>query len=67
MIEIQLRTLLEENCYRCAGLARRTGIPYPTMLRMYRGEARKIKLDDLEQLCMVLNCSITDILVQKEV
>lgn len=36
------------------------------MLRMYNGKARKINLDDLEPLCKVLKCSITDILVQKE-
>ena len=64
MIKFNLKPLLEKNCYRCAGLTRKTGIPYNVMLDMYNNKTQKVNLEHLDRLCAVLHCSIKDILVR---
>lgn len=44
-------------------LAQQLGISYPTMLDMYSGESTSIKLDTLEKLCHILQCTPNDILI----
>lgn len=65
MIEIRIKPLVKRNCFRCAGLSRRTGIPYSTMLRLYSGKCRSISLEHLDRLCEVLECSPEEILVRR--
>lgn len=43
-------------------LAQQLGISYPTMLDMYNGESTSVKLDVLEKLCHILQCTPNDIL-----
>lgn len=43
-------------------LAQQLGISYPTMLDMYNGESTSVKLDILEKLCHILQCTPNDIL-----
>ena len=39
------------------------GISYPTLQDMYNGKSVSIRLDTLEKLCRILNCTPNDILV----
>ena len=62
MIEIRLQELLERECYTCAGLSRRTGIPYSVLLRMKNGTGKTIQYDHLEKLCKALRCQPDDLI-----
>lgn len=44
-------------------LAQQLKISYPTMLDMYNGESTSIKLDTLEKLCNILQCTPNDIFI----
>lgn len=46
-------------------LAQQLKISYPTMLDMYNGESTSIKLETLEKLCDILNCTPNDIFVSE--
>lgn len=44
-------------------LAKRTGLSYPTVMKMYNGSSTAIKFENLESICKILNCSPNDILI----
>lgn len=44
-------------------LAKLLDVSYPTISKIYNGEASTINLNTLEQLCIILNCTPNDVLV----
>ena len=44
-------------------LARKIGVTYPTIDKIYKGDSTSIKLEILESLCNVLECTPNDILI----
>lgn len=54
--------LTEKNMSRYE-LAKRIGVTYPTITTIYNGESTSIKLEILESICYVLECTPNDILV----
>ena len=47
-------------------LARKIGVTYPTIDKIYKGDSTSIKLEILESLCNVLECTPNDILIFKK-
>lgn len=47
-------------------LARKIGVTYPTIDKIYKGDSTSIKLEILESLCKVLDCTPNDILIFKK-
>lgn len=48
-------------------LAKLLDISYPTLLEMYRGNSVSIRLDTLENLCVIFQCTPNDILVSDKI
>lgn len=57
--------LLEFNMSRYE-LAKRIGITYPTIDKIYKGQSTSIKFEILEQMCKVLKCTPNDILTSND-
>lgn len=57
--------LKEKNISRYE-LAKRIGVTYPTINNIYKGESTSIKLDILESICKVLDCSPAEILISDD-
>lgn len=53
--------LKEKNMTRYE-LAKKIGVTYPTIDKIYKGESTSIKFDILESICKELNCSPIEIL-----
>lgn len=67
MIRIKLSRILGEKRWTQSELARKTGIRPNTINLMYHDIAERISLEQLDKICEVLQCSITDILeMEKE-
>lgn len=64
MIRILLSTRLGERRWTQADLARKTGIRPTTINDLYHEIAERINLEHLDQICEVLDCDISDILVR---
>jgi putative transcriptional regulator len=47
------------------GLAQKTGLNYPGLLRLSRNERRGIEFETLDKLCAALNCRPGDLLVRE--
>lgn len=62
MIEFHLNELLEREGCTCRDLARRTGIPYSTLLAMKNGTGKVLQYDHLEKLCKALRCQPDDLI-----
>lgn len=57
--------LLEFNMSRYE-LAKRIGITYPTIDKIYKGQSTSIKFEILEAICKVLECTPNDILTSDD-
>lgn len=64
MIRILLSTRLGERRWTQADLARKTGIRPTTINDLYHEMAERINLEHLDQICEVLGCDISDIIVR---
>ena len=62
MIRILLSTRLGERRWTQADLARATGIRPATINELYHEMAEKISFEQLEKICVALDCHIEDIL-----
>lgn len=47
-------------------LAKRIGTTYPTVDNIYKGNSTSIKLETLESICKVLNCTPNDIIISDD-
>ena len=62
-IRIMLSRKLGELRWTQADLARRTGIRASTINDMYHELCERVNLEYLDQICNVLNCDLTELLV----
>lgn len=65
MIRIKLSTMLGERRMTQAELARKTGIRQGTINDLYHEFTDRVNLRHLEAICEVLDCNLTDILVEE--
>ena len=63
MIKIRLSTLLGERKWTQADLARRTGIRPNTINELYHEMAERVNLEQLDKICEVLDCDLSELLV----
>ena len=59
---ITLQNKLKEKNMTRYELAKKIGVTYPTIDKIYKGESTSIKFDILEAICKELNCSPLEIL-----
>jgi putative transcriptional regulator len=62
VIKINLAEQLKEKNKSIYRLQQETGITYPTLLRISKGNVQSISLDVLEKICVNLECSPSDLL-----
>lgn len=62
-MKLQIKDKLNEKGITRYELAKRIGVTYPTIDKIYKGETTSIKFDTLESLCHELECTPNDILV----
>lgn len=62
-MKISIQNLLEEKAMSRYELAKRIGVTYPTIDNIYKGTSTSIKFENLEAICIALDCSLDDILV----
>ncbi len=62
-MQISIQSKLKEKNMTRYELAKRIGVTYPTIDNIYKGTSTSIKLEILENICNVLNCTPNDILI----
>lgn len=62
-MQISIQSKLKEIGMSRYELAKRIGVTYPTIDNIYKGTSTSIKLEILENICNVLNCTPNDILI----
>lgn len=66
MIKVLLSTRLGERRWTQADLARKTGIRPATINLLYHGLAERVKIEDLDKICSVLNCRLDELIIRTE-
>lgn len=61
-MKLSIKQKLDEKNMSRYELAKRIGVTYPTIDKIYKGESTAIKLDILQELCKVLDCTPNDII-----
>ncbi len=64
MIRILLSTRLGERRWTQAKLAEKTGIRKATINEIYNEVTDKVKLSDLDKICWVLDCDLSELLTR---
>ena len=64
MIRVLLSTRLGEIRMSQSELARKTGIRLPTIHELYHEFSTRISFENLDKICEVLDCEVSDILVR---
>lgn len=62
-MRLNIKPKLEEKGISRYELAKLVGITYPTVDSIYKGKSTSIKLEILENICKVLECTPNEILV----
>lgn len=65
-MKIDIKKKLSEAGMTRYELAKKLDITYPTIDKIYKGTSTSIKLEILENICIILNCTPNDILVMNE-
>ena len=65
-MKISIKDKLNEKGMSRYELAKRIGVTYPTIDNIYKGESTSIKFENLEAICIELDCSPVDILVSDD-
>lgn len=65
-MKISIQKRLNEIGMTRYELAKRIGITYPTVHKIYKGNSSSIKLEVLELICKELNCSPNDIFISDD-
>lgn len=66
MIKIKLSNKLGELRIKQSDLARMTGIRPTTINEMYHELIERVNLNHLNQICKVLHCDLTEIMIYEE-
>lgn len=62
MIKCHLSRLMGERKMKVVDVSRATGIHRNMVTLLYKETATRIELADLEKLCKLFNCSVSDLL-----
>ena len=62
LMRLSIQNKLKEKNMTRYELAKKIGVTYPTIDKIYKGESTSIKFDILESICKELNCSPIEIL-----
>lgn len=65
-MKLSIKNKLDEKNISRYELAKRIGVTYPTIDKIYKGESTAIKFEILQDLCEVLGCTPNDILIFDE-
>lgn len=65
-MKISIKEQLNKKGISRYELAKRIGVSYPTITSIYNGENTSIKLDILENICQILECTPNDILINEK-
>ena len=65
MIEIQLERLLNDRGMTAYALAKQAGLHQSVIAKFRHNEAKAVRLDVLERICIALECEPGDLLVRK--
>lgn len=65
-MKLSIKNKLDEKNISRYELAKRIGVTYPTIDKIYKGESTAIKFEILQDLCEVLDCTPNDILIFDE-
>lgn len=66
MIKIKLNELLHEKNVSQRELSRRTGIRQPTISEMCLNKSKSLPVENLDKICIELDCDISDIIQFKK-
>lgn len=61
-MKLSIQDKLKEKNMTRYELAKKIGVTYPTIDKIYKGESTSIKFDILESICKELDCSPIEIL-----
>ena len=61
MIRCHLSRLMGERKMKIADVARETGLNRNTVTLLYKETATRIDLDSIEKLCVLFDCSVSDL------
>lgn len=61
-MKLSIKNKLEENNMTRYELAKKIGVTYPTIDKIYKGDSTSIKLEILASICRELHCTPNDIL-----
>jgi putative transcriptional regulator len=62
VVKIRLKELLEEKGKTLYRLEKETGITFPTLSKLNKGEGQGITFEVLEKICINLDCTASDLL-----
>ncbi|MCM3444389.1 helix-turn-helix domain-containing protein [Metabacillus halosaccharovorans] len=66
MIKIKLDSFLKEKGVSQRELSRRTGIRQPTISEMCLNTSKSLPIENLNKICIELDCELTDIIEYKK-
>jgi putative transcriptional regulator len=66
LIIIKLESLLKEKEMSQRELSRQTGIRHPTISEMCLNTSKSLPVDNLNKICAVLDCNVSDIIEYKK-
>jgi putative transcriptional regulator len=66
LVIIKLESLLKEKEMSQRELSRQTGIRHPTISEMCLNTSKSLPVENLNRICDVLECTISDILEYKK-
>lgn len=61
MIELNIMPMLKAKGRTRYWLAKETGMSYPSITRLVNGETRAVRMETIEALCEVLECTPDDL------
>lgn len=62
-MKLSIRSKLKETGMTRYELAKRIGVTYPTIDKIYKGTSTSIKFEILEAICKELDCVLDEILI----
>lgn len=65
MIKFKVNELLKKHKMSRYKLRQYTGFTYERVNQFYFGNAKNIKLEELDMLCKIFNCTVSDIIEYK--
>lgn len=65
-MKISIAKKLEEKKMTRYELAKRIGVTYPTIDKIYREESTSIKFEILESICRELECTLDEVIIVED-